>query len=104
MEQYYHISGDGCCIVEYRMPKGFELGKHVHPFGHLSVLVSGKVELEVDGQVSVLEALSGPRVLNIKAHTQHVIRALEYSIWMCVQATDEKDVNNLHTALTNKEF
>lgn len=62
---------------------------HKHHFDHMSILASGKVELTVDGERSVITA---PAVLNIVAGKRHSVTPLEAPVkWFCIHRTDITD-------------
>jgi hypothetical protein len=83
-----HHFGGGVYMKQADFPPGVVLAQHVHMFDHLAVLVSGKVELEVDSQKSRHE---GFKVLTIPALKSHKVTSLSPVTWLCVWATDALD-------------
>lgn len=84
----HHLFGGGVYAKETRVPAGHVLVQHKHEHDHLSYLVSGEVELEVDGRRS---RLAGPAGLTIEAGKHHGVKALTDTIWLCIHATDCTD-------------
>lgn len=62
---------------------------HTHPFDHLTLLASGGLSVEVDGEVTDFEA---PHMLYIRADKKHTLTALEdNTVAYCIHALrDEK--------------
>lgn len=87
-----HHFSDGLYAKETRIPAGIVLSQHVHSFDHLSILASGIVEVEIEGQSAQLE---GPLCINIEAGKAHKVTALTPVVWYCIHATDEKDAENI---------
>lgn len=83
----HHFAG-GTYVKESHIPKGIILGQHSHDHDHLSSLSKGKVIVTEDGVPRVVRA---PAVMTIKAGVQHMVEALEDSVWLCIWATDETD-------------
>ena len=83
----HHLAG-GVYIKATRIPAGMVLVQHKHLYDHLSILASGSILIDVNGEQSVLLA---PQVLTIKAGAHHGIKALEDTIWYCVHASDVAD-------------
>lgn len=76
--------------------------QHMHAHDHLSYLVAGQVELEVDG---VRRTLTAPIGLTIEAGKHHGIKALTDSIWLCIHATDCTDENEVdETLIVHDDF
>lgn len=76
----HHMHG-GMYAKETRMHAGMVLAQHRHTHDHMSILASGAVMLDLEGQQSVLRA---PACVNIPAHKHHLIRALTDSVWFCI--------------------
>jgi len=91
-----HHFNSGVYSREMLLPKGWVAESHKHKFSHMSILASGKVEVTVDDITSTYEA---PAVLSISAGKLHGIYAIEESIWFCIHATDELDIDKLETIL-----
>lgn len=79
----HHFSAGGVYAREQTLEAGQEVEKHVHDYDHLSYLGAGRVLLEVDGELSMLE---GPCMLEIKAGQKHRIRALTPITWLCIHS------------------
>jgi quercetin dioxygenase-like cupin family protein len=83
-----HHDGGGVYIKETRIPAGIALVQHRHAFDHLAYLVSGSVELLVDGITTHHEA---PFCFNIEAGKHHGVKANVDSVWLCIWRTDVVD-------------
>lgn len=83
-----HHFGGGVYAKETYLKTGQILVQHKHEHAHLSVLSSGKVELQVDDQRSEVIA---PACLTIEANKHHGIRALTDVVWFCIHATNCTD-------------
>lgn len=65
---------------------------HKHHFDHVSLLVKGKVKVEVEGYSP--KEFEAPTFITIKKEYRHTITALEDdSIWYCVFALRDVDGN-----------
>ena len=91
-----HHFGDNEYIKETHIAAGIELEQHKHKHSHLSVLVSGKAAVTVDG---VRTELEGYCTLTIAAHKTHKVEALTNCVWLCVWGTTEKDINKIDDGL-----
>lgn len=91
-----HHFGGGVYAKETYIKAGHMLVQHMHEHAHLSVLASGKVELNVDGQCSDVAA---PACLTIEARKHHGIRALTDVVWFCIHATDCTDPDHVDETL-----
>jgi quercetin dioxygenase-like cupin family protein len=74
-----------------RIPKGCSIGKHKHPYAHMSVLVSGEAVVVIGGTEE--KHMAGLSFIEIEENTSHVIHAIEDSIWMCIHS--KQDINDL---------
>lgn len=83
-----HFFAGGVYAKETRIPAGMVLVQHQHRHDHLSLLASGSVELEIDGERSTHTA---PTCLKIEAGKHHGVKALTDSVWYCIHATDCTD-------------
>ena len=97
--QVAHFFGDGIYAKEMRVPAGYQVGKHVHTYSHLSILASGRVRLTTG---EFYKDYTAPACIEIKAGVQHVIDALEDSVWFCIHATDEKDASKVDEVLIRR--
>ena len=91
-----HNFSDGLYAKEMFVPKGYIVGQHAHKFSHLSILAKGKVIVRTDEGVT---EYSAPACLEIKEGINHAIEALEDTVWFCIHATDETDVDNIDEVL-----
>ena len=94
-----HNFSDGLYAKQMTIPKGFVAGQHAHSFSHLSILAKGKVIVETDEGEQTYEA---PACIEIKKQTNHMITALEDTVWFCVHATDETDIDRIDEVLIQK--
>jgi quercetin dioxygenase-like cupin family protein len=78
-----HHSFGGTYAREQTLAAGGEVTKHTHTYDHLSFLCSGEALVEVDGE---LEAIRGPRMLEIKAGKSHRITAITDITWLCIHS------------------
>lgn len=95
--QVEHFFCGGLYTKRMVIPAGCEVGKHVHDFMHQSQLAKGRVLLDVDGVVTEHVA---PAYLVVEAGKQHVITAIEDSVWFCTHVTDETDPDKIDESLT----
>ena len=98
MNVTHHFS-DGLYTKEIPIPKDYMVIQHRHNYSHLSILAKGRVLVHVDDEV---KEVVGPACLEIKKGAFHSIKALEDSLWYCIHATDETDLNNMEDVLVKK--
>ena len=91
-----HNFSSGLYAKEMTVPKGFMIGTHAHKFSHLSILAKGKVVVKTDASEAIYEA---PACLEIKEGINHTIEALEDTVWFCIHATNETDINKIDEVL-----
>lgn len=91
----HHFAG-GLYAKETAFPSGSILVQHKHNYDHFALLASGSVEVEVDGQRSVLNA---PQLITIRAHHHHGVKALSDVVWFCIHATNETDPEHIDEIL-----
>lgn len=91
-----HHFGGGVYAKETHVRAGQILVQHKHAHDHLSVLASGSVEVQVDGQITFLK---GPACLTIKADKHHGVKALTDVVWYCIHATDCVDESEVDEVL-----
>lgn len=92
----HHFVG-GLYCKETHIPHGVWLRQHSHKFDHLSILLSGTVQVHVDGKI---ERYTGPALLTIPAGKEHSVVAVSDAVWACLHATDETDPDHVDKALT----
>jgi len=95
--QVTHFFCDGLYTKRMVIRAGENVGKHVHDFDHHSQLAKGHVLLNIDGIVTEHRA---PAYLMVEAGKQHVITAIEDSVWFCTHVTDETDPEKIDESLT----
>ena len=83
----HHLAG-GVYAKETRIPAGTVLVQHRHTYEHLSVLASGSVEVDVDGERTRHD---GPACITIAAGKHHGVKALTDAVWFCIHASDVAD-------------
>ena len=91
-----HHFSSGVYAKQMHLPKGFTALSHAHVFDHLSILAAGKVIVKTDDTTRVYES---PACITIEKNTNHSIEALEDTVWFCIHATDETDVNKVDEVL-----
>lgn len=94
-----HNFSDGLYAKQMVIPKGYVVGTHAHKYSHLSILAKGKVIVKTDKAETEYTA---PACLEIKENVHHAIEALEDTVWFCVHATDETDIEKIDEVLINK--
>lgn len=92
-----HNFSDGLYAKEIVLPKGAFAVQHKHTYDHLSILAKGKVQVLFEGELS--KVFEAPACINIVKNLNHSIMALEDSVWYCVHATDETDVEHIDEVL-----
>jgi quercetin dioxygenase-like cupin family protein len=95
-----HNFSDGLYAKQMIIPKGYMVGQHAHTFSHLSILAKGKVIVRTDD--SNIE-YTAPACIEIKEGIHHAISALEDTVWFCIHATDETDINKIDEVLIKKD-
>jgi len=91
----HHFGGD-LYMKEIRFEAGSMIVQHQHTFEHLSYLVSGEVELSVDGHVS---RHCAPMCFTIAANKHHGVKALTDCVWLCCHATTHTDPESVDDVL-----
>ena len=79
-------------VRQRHFPKiGEQIGGHMHKYDHLSLLSSGRVEVEVDG---IVKEFTAPTFIIIRKDKIHNVRALEeHTTWYCIFADRDMDGN-----------
>ena len=96
-----HNFSDGLYAKQMFVPKGYFVGQHAHTFSHLSILAKGKVIVCSDTETKTYTA---PACLEIKKGINHAIEALEDTVWFCIHATDETDINKIDKVLIESDL
>ena len=91
-----HHFSSGVYARQMELPKGWGAESHKHKFDHMSILSKGKVTVTVGDDEFEYTA---PTVVTIKAGIAHKIYAHEDSVWFCVHATDETDIDTIDKIL-----
>lgn len=91
----HHFAG-GVYAKQMVLPANHYAVKHSHDYDHLSILSSGKVMVDIDGESAEYTA---PACITIKANQKHRIVAIEDSVWFCIHATDETDPDKVDEVL-----
>ena len=87
----HHFGGD-VYARQGLFKAGESILKHIHTYDHLSILASGKVIVKVDG---VDQIITAPHCLVVKAGKEHMVTAIEDSVWFCVHHASSNEVNDL---------
>lgn len=95
----HHFNGR-VYMKEMHLPAGHFAETHKHTFPHSSVVLRGRVLLEVDGVTTEHE---GPECITIGAGAVHTITALTDSEWYCIHETDETDPARIDHTLIKGE-
>lgn len=96
IDTQHHFS-EGMYAKQMFLPKEAIACTHKHNYDHLSILAQGKVVVLFDNDT--FETYTAPACITIKKGINHAIRALEDSVWFCVHATDETDVDKVDQVL-----
>ena len=96
-----HNFSEGLYAKQMFVPQGYVVGTHAHTFNHLSILAKGKVIVRTDEGVAEYTA---PACLEIKKGINHAIEALEDTVWFCIHATDETDINKIDKVLIESDL
>ena len=100
-EVHHHFS-NGVYAKEYRLAAGHTAITHKHNYPHMSILAQGEVVVTVE-KVNPVGSLSyplrAPEVIEIAAGLNHSIRAVTDTVWYCIHATDETDVEKIDQGL-----
>ena len=91
----HHFSA-GLYAKQMHLPAKHFAVSHAHAYDHLSILAKGDVTVEVDG---VRTEYKAPACINILAGLHHTITAHQDSVWFCIHATDETDVDKIDEIL-----
>ena len=92
-----HHFSEGLYAKEMSIPADTFVVQHQHTYDHLSVLAAGKVRVLFNGELS--KEFTAPACINIVKGVNHAIYALEDSVWFCIHATSETDVDHIDETL-----
>lgn len=84
IKRVFH-QADEMLSVEMHIPAGLAISKHTHSYSHLSILASGRVELDQGGIKRIVEA---PACIFIPASVDHTVKAITDTIWFCCHQKD----------------
>ena len=96
VQEVAHYFSDGVYCKMMFLLKDHSAPTHVHKYDHLSILAYGRVVIAVNGNQLIYTA---PACIEIKAGQEHSILAVEDSIFYCIHATNEKDINKIDETL-----
>jgi len=96
VEAISHHFSDGVYAKQMFLAKGHVALTHSHHYDHLSILASGEVDIALNG---VKTRYKAPACIDVKAEFHHEITALEDSVFYCVHATNETDINKIDEVL-----
>jgi quercetin dioxygenase-like cupin family protein len=91
-----HHFSKGVYAKEAHIAAGLWAEQHKHTYEHMSILASGIVAVEVNGETTIYVA---PAVITIAAETVHKVTALKNAVWFCVHATEETDPEKVDEVL-----
>lgn len=95
-----HHFSDGVYAKQMSLKQGYTALTHKHNYDHLSILAQGEVVITANGVKNVFTA---PYCIDIKAGVEHSIEALKDSIFFCVHATNETDIDKVDETLIEGE-
>lgn len=78
-----HYFSDTVYAKRHSLAKGDRVGKHKHPYSHVSIVGYGSVRVTTPESSKVYD--SGDAVI-IEANIEHEMLALEDSAWFCVHS------------------
>lgn len=96
MNQLHHFS-EGLYAKQMELKEGSFAVQHKHNYDHLSILAKGKVRVLFEGNLS--KEYTAPACINIVKDVNHAVYALEDSVWFCIHATSETDVDKVDKVL-----
>ena len=97
-----HHFAPGLYARELFIPQGVTLTGYIHKTEHISILLSGTL-IMADGEGGSIE-VTGPRIEIAKPGIKRVAFAKTNVRFMTVHATDETDVEVLHTELVTNDI
>lgn len=96
---HFPTPGNKVYIRQATCHRGDNIGTHKHEYDHYSILASGAVILELDGEK---QELLGPCIVNVEAHKEHKITCLTEVTWFCIHGTDETDQSKIDEVLIGR--
>jgi len=94
--QNHHFIGGVYC-KEVLLKDDCEVMQHMHHYDHMSVLSSGCVVVDCDGDIQTYFA---PAVIKIEAGKQHSVTAVNGdAVWLCIHAAEETDKDKIDDVL-----
>lgn len=100
LQHHFPTTGNAVYIREMTAPAGYEIATHRHNYEHYSILAKGTVQLEIDGEKSII---TGPTVLSIRANVEHKITSITEFTWFCIHNTEVDDETKIDEVLIKKE-
>jgi len=91
-----HHFSDGLYAKQISLPQHHYMVQHKHVYDHISILAEGWVVVTVD---EVETEYHAPACINIAAGKSHEVTAVTNSVWFCIHATDETDVEKVDQVL-----
>jgi hypothetical protein len=91
-----HFFSDGVYVKQMQIGAGRAVLTHKHKYTHVSILASGTVRVFANG---VTREYTSPACITIEAGVKHGVVALEDSVWFCIHATTETDVDSIDEVL-----
>jgi quercetin dioxygenase-like cupin family protein len=98
--QIQHHFSSGVYARQMVLPAGHYAVTHAHHYDHLSILASGDVWVSKD---NVRVRYQAPAVITIAAGCHHRIEAVQDSVWFCIHATSETDVDRMDEVLVREK-
>ncbi|SCX58902.1 cupin domain-containing protein [Nitrosospira sp. Nsp1] len=97
-----HYFSDGVYAKQMHIDAGQYIVSHKHKYSHMSILASGEVVVRIEGEEIRYEA---PACIEIGADQHHMITAIKDSVWFCIHATAETDVERIdETLISNPDM
>jgi hypothetical protein len=98
--QTEHFFSQGLYAKKMIIPAGTQIPTHQHVYDHLSILAQGRVRVTVG---KVTQEYVAPTAIEIKKELAHTIQATEDSVWFCVHATQETDIDKIDQSLIQEK-
>jgi quercetin dioxygenase-like cupin family protein len=95
-----HHFSDGVYAKQMYLEKGHIAITHSHNYDHLSILAQGEVDIALNG---IKTRFTAPCCIDIKAGIEHSIEALADSVFFCIHATSETDINKVDETLIERK-